>query len=34
MEQFKGWSAMVDDPFEWQMFYDAEEALGWLEESR
>lgn len=34
MEQFKGWSAMVDDPFELQMFYDAEEALGWLEESR
>ena len=34
MEQFKGWSAMVDDLFEFQMFIDAEEALNWLEESR
>lgn len=34
MERFKGWSAMEDDPFEFRMFYDAEEALGWLEQSR
>ena len=30
MERFKGWSAMVDNPFEFQMFYSAEEALDWL----
>jgi hypothetical protein len=34
MEQFKGWSEMVDAPFVFQMFYDAEEALAWLERSR
>ncbi|MGD9320042.1 MAG: hypothetical protein PVH99_08765 [Desulfobacteraceae bacterium] len=34
MEQFKGWSEMVDAPFMFQMFYDAEEALAWLERSR
>ncbi len=34
MEQFKGWSAILDDLFEFQMFIDAEEALDWLEESR
>jgi hypothetical protein len=34
MEQFKGWAEMVDAPFEFQMFYDAEEALAWLEKSR
>ena len=34
MEQFKGWSEMVDAPFLFQMFYDAEEALAWLERSR
>jgi hypothetical protein len=34
MEQFKGWSEMVDAPFVFQMFYDAEEALTWLERSR
>lgn len=34
MEQFKGWSAMEDDPFEFRMFQEAEEALHWLEESR
>ncbi len=33
MEQFKGWSEMVDAPFVFQMFYDAEEALAWLEKS-
>ncbi len=34
MEQFKGWSEMVDALFVFQMFYDAEEALAWLERSR
>lgn len=34
MEQFKGWSEMGDAPFEFQMFYDVEEALTWLERSR
>ena len=34
MEQFKGWSEMSDAPFEFQMFYDVEEALTWLERSR
>jgi hypothetical protein len=34
MEQFKGWSEMVDAPFVFQMFYDAEEALAWLERAR
>lgn len=34
MEQFRGWSEMGDTPFEFQMFYDAEEALTWLERSR
>ena len=34
MEQFKGWSEMVDAPFMFQMFYEAEEALAWLERSR
>jgi hypothetical protein len=34
MEQFKGWSEMWDAPFEFQMFYHADEALGWLKESR
>jgi hypothetical protein len=34
MEQFKGWSEMVDAPFVFQMFYEAEEALTWLERSR
>jgi hypothetical protein len=34
MEQFKGWSEMGDAPFEFKMFYDAEEALTWLERSR
>ena len=33
MEQFKGWSEMVDAPFVFQMFYDAEQALAWLERS-
>jgi hypothetical protein len=34
MEQFKGWSEMADALFEFQMFYDAEDALAWLERSR
>lgn len=34
MEQFKGWSEMVDALFVFQMFYDADEALAWLERSR
>lgn len=34
MEQFKGWSAVEDAPFEFQMFHDAKKALAWLEESR
>jgi len=34
MEQFKGWSAMEDDPFEFRMFQGAEEALQWLRKSR
>ena len=34
MEQFKGWSEMVDGPFVFQMFYDADEALAWLERAR
>lgn len=34
MEQFKGWSEMADALFEFQMFYDAENALAWLERSR
>jgi hypothetical protein len=33
MEQFKGWSEMADAPFSFQMFYDAEQALTWLERS-
>ena len=33
MEQLKGWSAILDDLLEFQMFIDAEEALDWLEES-
>jgi hypothetical protein len=34
MEQFKGWSELADALFEFQMFYDAEEALAWLESSQ
>ena len=34
MEQFKGWSEMADAPFSFQMFYDAGQALAWLERSR
>jgi hypothetical protein len=34
MEQFKGWAELVDAPFVFQMFYDVEGALAWLEESR
>jgi hypothetical protein len=33
MEQFKGWSEFVDAPFEFKMFYEAKEALVWLEKS-
>ena len=34
MEQFKGWAEMADAPFEFQVFYDANGALAWLEKSR
>jgi hypothetical protein len=33
MEQFKGWSEMGDALLEFQMFYDAQKALSWLERS-
>ena len=33
MEQLKGWSELVDAPFEFQMFYNAKEALAWLQKS-